>query len=36
MGRAGRVRVEQKFSLGAMVAAYEGVYQRVLQAHRQE
>lgn len=36
MGRAGRVRVEQRFSLGAMVAAYEGVYQRVLQAHRQE
>jgi sugar transferase (PEP-CTERM/EpsH1 system associated) len=36
MGRAGRIRVEQRFSLGAMVAAYEGVYQRVLQAHRQE
>jgi glycosyltransferase involved in cell wall biosynthesis len=36
MGRAGRVWVEQRFSLGAMVAAYEGVYQRVLQAHRQE
>jgi glycosyltransferase involved in cell wall biosynthesis len=36
MGRAGRIRVEQRFSLGAMVAGYEGVYQRVLQAHRQE
>jgi sugar transferase (PEP-CTERM/EpsH1 system associated) len=36
LGRAGRRRVEQRFSLGAMVAAYESVYQRVLQAPRQE
>lgn len=36
MGQAGRIRVEQSFSLDAMVAAYDGVYQRVLQARRQE
>jgi sugar transferase (PEP-CTERM/EpsH1 system associated) len=30
MGRAGRRRVEERFSLQAMVAAYEGVYERVL------
>ena len=30
MGRAGRVAVEQRYSLQAMVAAYEGVYHRVL------
>lgn len=36
MGQAGRVRVEQSFSLDAMVTAYDGVYQRVLQARRQE
>lgn len=36
IGRAGRRRVEQSFSLGAMVAAYDGVYQRVLPARRQE
>ena len=29
-GQAGRRRVERQFSLGAMVAAYEGVYRRVL------
>jgi glycosyltransferase involved in cell wall biosynthesis len=36
LGRAGRHRVEQQFSLGSMVAAYESVYQRVLMAPRQE
>jgi sugar transferase (PEP-CTERM/EpsH1 system associated) len=35
-GRGGRQRVEQRFSLGSMVAAYENVYQRVLKAPRQE
>ena len=30
MGREGRRRVVQRFSLTAMVAAYEGVYRRVL------
>jgi sugar transferase (PEP-CTERM/EpsH1 system associated) len=30
MGRAGRVRVEQHFSLPAMVAAYQGLYDRLL------
>lgn len=35
-GRAGRQRVEQRFSLGSMVAAYESVYQRVLKGPRQE
>lgn len=36
LGRAGRQRVEQRFSLGSMVAAYESVYQRVLKTPRQE
>ncbi|MFN9746542.1 MAG: TIGR03088 family PEP-CTERM/XrtA system glycosyltransferase [Betaproteobacteria bacterium] len=36
LGRVGRQRVEQQFSLGSMVAAYESVYQRVLTAPRQE
>ncbi len=36
MGDAGRRRVEQRFSLGAMVAAYDNVYQLVHRAHRQE
>jgi len=31
MGRAGRQRAEQRFSLPAMVAAYQSVYERVLQ-----
>ncbi len=30
MGRAGRERIEQNFSLPAMVAAYQAVYERVL------
>lgn len=30
MGRAGRRAVEQRFSLGAMVTAYEAVYSRLL------
>ena len=30
MGHAGRQVVEQRYSLNAMVAAYEGVYRRVL------
>jgi sugar transferase (PEP-CTERM/EpsH1 system associated) len=30
MGRAGRAAVERRFSLQAMVSAYEGVYERVL------
>lgn len=30
-GRRGRQRVEERFSLPAMVAAYEGVYERMLQ-----
>ena len=30
MGRAGRQRVEQQFSLPAMVAAYQGLYDRML------
>lgn len=30
MGRAGRARVEQRFSLDAMVAAYQRLYQRLL------
>lgn len=30
MGRAGRARVEQQFSLPAMVAAYQGLYDRLL------
>lgn len=32
MGRAGRLRIEERFSLPAMVAAYESVYRRVLAA----
>ncbi len=36
MGQAGRRRVEQRFSLESMVAAYDGVYRRVLVAPRQE
>lgn len=36
MGEAGRRGVEQRFSLGAMVAAYDNVYQLVHRAHRQE
>lgn len=31
MGRSGRERIEQRFSLPAMVAAYQSVYERVLQ-----
>ena len=31
MGQAGRQRIEQRFSLPAMVAAYQSVYERVLQ-----
>lgn len=31
-GRAGRVAVEQRFSLGAMVTAYQGLYDRQLAA----
>lgn len=34
MGRAGRQRIEQRFSLPAMVAAYESVYERVLKPAR--
>ena len=30
MGRAGRLRVEQHFSLPAMVASYQGLYDRLL------
>jgi glycosyltransferase involved in cell wall biosynthesis len=30
LGRAGRTAVEQRFSLAAMVAAYEGLYDQVL------
>ena len=29
MGRAGRLRVEQRFSLDAMVAAYRGLYDEL-------
>ena len=32
MGRAGRKRVEQRFSLQAMVAAYQALYDRQLAA----
>lgn len=31
MGRAGRARVEEEFSLQAMVAAYQGLYERLLE-----
>jgi len=30
LGRAGRTRVEQRFSLPAMVAAYQALYDRLL------
>ena len=30
MGRAGREDVEKRFSMGAMVAAYQGVYDKLL------
>ncbi len=30
MGRAGRQRILEKFSLGAMVATYQGLYDRLL------
>lgn len=30
IGRAGRQRVEQKFSMNAMVAAYQGIYDQLL------
>jgi glycosyltransferase involved in cell wall biosynthesis len=33
-GAGGRRRAEERFSIGAMVAAYEGVYERVLQPGR--
>jgi sugar transferase (PEP-CTERM/EpsH1 system associated) len=36
MGRAGRAAVERRFSLPAMVAAYEGVYERVLRTRHHE
>jgi len=36
MGAAGRRAVEDRFSLPAMVAAYEAVYERVLQAGAKE
>jgi sugar transferase (PEP-CTERM/EpsH1 system associated) len=36
MGRHGRARVEQRFSLQAMVAGYEDVYTQVLQHRRGE
>jgi sugar transferase (PEP-CTERM/EpsH1 system associated) len=34
MGRAGRARVEQCFSLGTMVGAYQGLYDRLLRGER--
>jgi len=34
MGRAGRAEVERRFSLRAMVAAYQGLYSRELAAVR--
>ena len=36
MGRAGRHRVVQRFSLPAMVAAYDAVYRRLLRSPAQE
>jgi glycosyltransferase involved in cell wall biosynthesis len=30
LGRAGRAEVEARFSLGAMVAQYQGLYDRLL------
>ena len=30
MGRAGRERVETRFSMQAMVAGYQGLYDRLL------
>jgi hypothetical protein len=30
MGRAGRLEVEQRFGMPAMVAAYQGLYDRQL------
>ena len=35
MGREGRQMAEQRFSLPAMMAAYEGVYDRVLKRNRE-
>jgi len=34
MGRAGRVSVEQRFSLSAMVSAYQGLYEAQLYSAR--
>lgn len=34
MGRVGRQRVESRFSLPAMVASYQGLYQRLLDGRR--
>jgi len=34
MGKAGRQRVEARFSLPAMVGSYQGLYQRLLDARR--
>ena len=32
--RTGRLRAEQRFSLAAMVGAYQGLYDRLLAGHR--
>jgi glycosyltransferase involved in cell wall biosynthesis len=34
MGRAGRISVEQRFSLSAMVSAYQGLYEAQLEHAR--